>query len=259
MGGPARWRRSMRSLQARRSSRRSSPLPTSRTTPLPFRSIASRSLPRSPARCAAPGVLDQVFFAAQATEGVDTPMKSARTRRNVSREGAGTHLSGCRLGHRGVGSGGISVGGIVRKHPFFGGLLSDSGHPRRSRAREKQALAKGESECRARFAHLSESSRFGRRVRFRAGQGVGRPITARRLPQAPARGCARLRSCQGPASGKVTHAAACCSGRSACRASGVTGDRPRKCRRAGRSRAGGKPRAGHLPLRTVPHRPGPYR
>lgn len=30
------------------------PLPTSRTTPLPFRSIASRSLPRSPARCAAP-------------------------------------------------------------------------------------------------------------------------------------------------------------------------------------------------------------
>lgn len=259
MGGPARWRRSMRSLQARRSSRRSSPC---RPAGLhPFRSVRSPQGLCRGARLAVlpPGGLDQVFFAGQPTEGVDTLMKSARPRRNVSREGAGTHLSGCRLGHRGVGSGGISVSGIVRKHPFFGGLLSDSGHPRRSRAREKQALAKGESECRARFARLSESSRFGRRVRFRASQGFGRPITARRLPQAPARGCARLRSCQGPASGKVTHAAACCSGRSACRASGVTGDRPRKCRRAGRSRAGGKRRAGHRPLRTAPHRPGPYR
>lgn len=180
----------MRTVQACRSAERSRPLPTRQSTLLPFRSVASRSLRQSRIRRAGPGR--------------SRPRLPRRPGFRSGRHGAEEHggrpgrlqreaearLSGREHGYHGVRSGGISAGGIVRNHQFFGGLLSGSDHRPHSFDRGKQAVTKGESEYGARFARLSASSRFDRRDRFRAIGGVGRHAAA---PEATSYACERLR------------------------------------------------------------------
>src|SRR5712671_6711966 len=101
----------------------------------------------------APGDLDHVFFCNSGSEAVDTALKIALAYHHVRGEGARTRLIGRERGYHGVGSGGISVGGIVNNREFFGSLLTGVDHLPHPYNRETQAFTKGEPEW---GAHLAD-------------------------------------------------------------------------------------------------------
>src|SRR5262250_1105308 len=101
----------------------------------------------------APGDLDHVFFCNSGSEAVDTALKIALAYHHARGEGARTRLIGRERGYRGVGFGGISVGGIVNNRKHFGSLLTGVDHLPHTYNREKQAFTRGEPEW---GAHLAD-------------------------------------------------------------------------------------------------------
>ncbi len=101
----------------------------------------------------APADLDHVFFSNSGSEAVDTALKIALAYWNVRGQGQKTRLIGRERGYHGVGFGGISVGGIVNNHKFFGGLLTGVDHMPHTYNRQEQAFTKGEPEW---GAHLAD-------------------------------------------------------------------------------------------------------
>jgi beta-alanine--pyruvate transaminase len=100
----------------------------------------------------APKGIEHVFYTNSGSESVETALKLAIAYHRARGEGTRTRLIGRERGYHGVNFGGISVGGIVNNHKFFGTLLAGVDHLPHTHLPQLNAFTKGPPEHGANLA-----------------------------------------------------------------------------------------------------------